>query len=207
MLVIYLSIVFISLPQSSYSEPLQEALNGVETFMNGQPTFDPEFYSELTACFESLDPRLLTSIGAQWDGMIQYASTQGDPEVGDDWLPCNAQNKWFELNCTTQAYGNMPIYEPCNYASNLAYYHTVTEICARAEWSVPEVHVKAMGMAFAILAQGSAFLHGSQTSNGGAADVRINDLFAYIAYQAAIEGLGLDGTSNPIIVHLANYSR
>ena len=44
-------------------------------------------------------------------------------------------------------------------------------------------------MTFAILAQGSAFLHGSQTKNGGAADVRINDLFAYVAYQAAMRNV------------------
>ena len=43
-----------------------------------------------------------------------------------------------------------------------------------------------MGITFAILAQGSAFMHGSQTRNGGAADVIINDLFAYVAYQAAV---------------------
>ena len=49
--------------------------------------------------------------------------------------------------------------------------------------------VKAMAMTFAILAQGSAFLHGSQTKNGGAADVRINDLFAYVAYQAAMRNV------------------
>ena len=64
-----------------------------------------------------------------------------------------------------------------------------------------------MGMVFAILAQGSAFLHGSQTSNGGAADVRINDLFAYVAYQAAIEGLGPEIKQNPFIFHLGNYTR
>jgi hypothetical protein len=43
-----------------------------------------------------------------------------------------------------------------------------------------------MGKTFAILAQGSAFMHGSNTSNGGAADVRINDLFGYVAYQVLI---------------------
>ena len=169
--------------------------------MTGQPTFDPDFYGNLTACFDSLDPRLLTSIGSQWDGMVEYAVSGPWPKCDDD------QTRWFELNCTTQAYGNLPIYEPCNYASNLAYYHTVTEICSKSEWSVPDVHVKAMGMVFAILAQGSAFLHGSQTRNGGAADSRINDLFAYVAYQAAIEGLGLEMDNNSVITHLANYSR
>ena len=31
----------------------------------------------------------------------------------------------------------MSIYEPCNYASNVAYYHTVTEICDHEGWSLP----------------------------------------------------------------------
>ena len=46
--------------------------------------------------------------------------------------------QWFEVNCTVQEYGSVPIWEPCNYASNIAYYHTVTEICFRKEWSMPE---------------------------------------------------------------------
>ena len=46
--------------------------------------------------------------------------------------------QWFEVNCTVQEYGKIPIWEPCNYASNMAYYHTVTEICSRKEWSMPE---------------------------------------------------------------------
>ena len=175
--------------------------------MTGKPIFDVEFYQNLTRCFASLDPRLLMSTGSQWDGMIQYANSGGNPITDDTWLQCDAQTRWFELNCTTQAYGNMPIYEPCNYASNLAYYHTSTEICGKNEWSVPDVHVNSMGMVFAILAQGSAFLHGSQTENGKAADSRINDLFAYVAYQAAIDGLGLEMDQNPIITYLANYSR
>ena len=46
-----------------------------------------------------------------------------------------------------------------------------------------------MGITYAILGQGSAFLHGSQTSNGGAADTVLNDLFAFVAYQAMVEKL------------------
>ena len=46
-----------------------------------------------------------------------------------------------------------------------------------------------MGTTYAILGQGSAFLHGSQTSNGGAADTVLNDLFAFVAYQAMVENL------------------
>ena len=44
--------------------------------------------------------------------------------------------QWFENNCTVQEYGQIPIYEPCNYASNIAYYHTSVEICKREVWAM-----------------------------------------------------------------------
>ena len=44
--------------------------------------------------------------------------------------------RWFELNCTIQEFGSVSIYEPCNYASNVAYYHTVTEICDHEGWTI-----------------------------------------------------------------------
>ena len=75
-------------------------------------------------------------MGAQWDGMIEYSATKGNPPE-DPWIQCTEKGKWFEVNCTVQEYGQMSIWEPCNYASNLAYYHTVTEICARQEWNLP----------------------------------------------------------------------
>ena len=92
------------------AEPLQDALNGMQVMMNGQPTFNPEFYNELVTCMNSLDSRLLTSVGSQWDGMIQYANAGGNPEANDTWPACTARGKWFEFNCTTQEYGNMPIF-------------------------------------------------------------------------------------------------
>ena len=44
---------------------------------------------------------------------------------------------FLEHNCTVQAYGNIPIWEPCNYASNVAYYHDFIEICHHEGWSFP----------------------------------------------------------------------
>lgn len=43
----------------------------------------------------------------------------------------------MEFNCTVQEKGNMPIFEPCDYASNIAYYHTMLEICSRGTWNIP----------------------------------------------------------------------
>merc|ERR1711935_233161 len=181
-----LGIIALVFAVSVSTDPLKDALDAVQVYMTGEPTFDQAFYDELVACMDVIDPRLHESTGAQWDGMIKYSSTQGDPSRNDTWVQCENNSRWFEKNCTVQEYGQMPIWEPCNYASNLAYYHTTTEICSRQQWNLPEDDVKAMAMTFAILAQGSAFLHGSQTKNGDAADVVINDLFAYVAYQGAM---------------------
>jgi len=184
-----LGLISAALILSVSSEPLKAAFDGVEKYMTGQPIFQNQaFYDEFIACMNVLDPRLVQSVGAQWDGMIEYSATKGNPP-DDPWIQCTEKGKWFEVNCTVQEYGQMSIWEPCNYASNLAYYHTVTEICARQEWNLPLDDVKAMAITFAILGQGSAFWHGSETINGGAADVRINDLFAYVAYQAAMKNV------------------
>ena len=40
------------------------------------------------------------------------------------------------------------IYEPCNYASNFAYYHVVTSICDHTGWSIDSSYTVAMGQAF-----------------------------------------------------------
>ncbi len=44
----------------------------------------------------------------------------------------------MEHNCTMQAFGDIPIHEPCNYAANLAYYHTTVELCDRLGWSISD---------------------------------------------------------------------
>ncbi len=62
-----------------------------------------------------------------------------------------------------------------------------------------------MAKVFAILGQGSAFWHGSETNNGGSADVIINDLFAYVGYQAAVKNLA--PADNSIIHQLSSTPR
>ena len=46
--------------------------------------------------------------------------------------------EFVENNCNVQNYGNVPIWEPCNYASNIAYYRAVVQICERQKWSMPK---------------------------------------------------------------------
>ena len=93
-----------------YLEPLLDALNGIQAYMEaGQPIYDEEFYDELVQCLNFLDPRLLQSVGSQWDGMIFYSNSGGNPDDSDPWHTCNERGKWFENNCTVQEYGSMPM--------------------------------------------------------------------------------------------------
>ena len=47
-----------------------------------------------------------------------------------------------------QEFHSIGIYEPCNYASNLAYYRVVTSICSYQQWSLPAEYQVAMAQAF-----------------------------------------------------------
>ncbi len=113
-------------------------------------------------------------------------------------------NGWYEFNCTVQELGGLSIYEPCYYASNMAYYHTLVELCLYNDWRVGDNYggklfktyctahqsdsffffaVLSMIQNFAFLGFGSAFFHGSVTGVGGSCDVKLNDLFTFLAYQ------------------------
>ena len=58
--------------------------------------------------------------------------------------------------------------------------------------------MNSIGKAFASLGLGSSFMHGSQTTVGGIADVRVDDLFAWIVYQEGVKNLPTD---NPFIIY------
>ena len=98
----------------------------------------------------------------------------------------------------------MAIYEPCNYVSNVAYYHSATRICDYPEWHISGEDQKAIKRSFATLAMGSAFFHGSHTSVGMDFD---NSMIAYIAFMAHQYSIsGLNSTSN-ILNSLSNKTR
>ena len=75
------------------------------------------------------------------------------PALGsnDTWGSCLGTghcHEYHEQNLTVQEFHNIGIYEPCNYASNLAYYRVVTSICGYQQWSLPAEYQVAMAQAF-----------------------------------------------------------
>ena len=103
------------------------------------------------------------------------------PSVQQD---IDSRSGWFESNCTKQQPVEMDIWEPCNYISNLAYDRLAVEMCLQQDWALSEHTVSKIAQAFAINTFASAFMHGSDTRLGGGQDVRSNDLFPFIIYQA-----------------------
>lgn len=74
------------------------------------------------------------------------------------------------------------IYEPCNYASNIAYYHSTTKICDYPDWTVSPTMVNNFKRAFATLTSGSANMHGAHTYVGYAYDNQFIAVIAYLAH-------------------------
>lgn len=88
----------------------------------------------------------------------------------------------------------MIIYEPCNYASNMAYYHSATRICDYPEWSADDDMINAHKRSFATLAMGSAMWHGSHTFVGYSFDNNMIALISYLGYQSSVSSIAGDSS-------------
>ena len=89
------------------------------------------------------------------------------------------------------------IYEPCNYVSNLAFYHSATRICDYPKWSLEVDQIKAVKRSFTTLAMGSAMWHGSHTYVGYSFDNNMIAVISYLAHQFSVSHL----PSNSSILH------
>lgn len=83
----------------------------------------------------------------------------------------------------------MQVFEPCNYASNVAYYHSATRICDYPDFSVDDTNQLALKRSFTTLAMGSAFWHGSHTYDGYSFDNNMIAVISYLAHQASVSYL------------------
>lgn len=84
------------------------------------------------------------------------------------------------------------IMEPCNYASNIAYYHSAMRVCDQpyTEWNFDLPTRRALKQGFVTLAAGSAMMHGSHTYLGDGYDCLMIGVIAYTGYRAIVEKLG-----------------
>ena len=87
----------------------------------------------------------------------------------------------------------MLIYEPCNYASNIAYYQAAMRVC-KHKFSVDKMYVRSLKRSFSTMAIGSSFLHGSHTYVGYSFDRNMIALTAYLAHQVSVNSLPGDSS-------------
>lgn len=177
---------------------MQQLMTGDEEF------FDPAYVEKLGQCWDDTHPDLRQVQDIAWSGLADFFENDGFQE--DKWGGTVTVPAYHEYNVSTQSDG-VVIYEPCNYASNVAYYHDATEMCNNAgQLSMSRDSEVALIQTFSFLGWGSALWHGSHTVLGAVVDNRFIAILAYIAYQASIENLRDLGASS-IITDLTNTPR
>merc|ERR1711971_554391 len=185
----YLLLPMILTYVSSKAEPpsAREMYDSMSRMVTGSD-YPSHWWEERSACFASLSPTLETTMNNAWAGMRHFWTTRG--QDGDIWNECppsgqqdiDSRSGWFESNCTKQ--------EP-------------VDMCLQQEWTLSQHTVSKIAQAFAINTFASAFMHGSNTQLGGGQDVRSNDLFPFIIYQAGVSNIPY----NPIIHDLSTEPR
>ena len=99
--------------------------------MTGNSEFDRKFYNYMIERMTQSNKDLLPSQNAAWKGFIQYFLSNGTSSKSDYWDSCIDPancHSYHEHNVTTISKYDIIIYEPCNYASNIAFYHSFTQI-------------------------------------------------------------------------------
>ena len=141
----------------------------------GEDDYLPEWQEKMMQCLEmGNDANLTAAQNAAWRGFLDYYQ---HPEAPDPWIDCledptNAHcfdskyqegktKQWslFAANTTDEVL----IMEPCNYASNMAFYHSTVRFCDYPSWNLDPQAVLMMKRTMATLGPGSSFMHASHT--------------------------------------------
>ena len=128
---------------------LSKMLNEMQDHYDPSTNFDPEFFSELVTCLQQDDDAItLASQNNAWKGMVDYWRSGGEKinKDGEDdsWGLTNnivdgVRKDYLRTDPTVFGNEGMMIHEPCNYVSNVAYYHSVTEIC-KHDWKTMSIY-------------------------------------------------------------------
>lgn len=114
---------------------MKQTLDDMQSFFDGKnSTYDESYYSKLVQCMNKYNDTLLfKSQNQAWKGQIDYWLSNGTSKDSegqvDHWGQIlvhdatMAYNEYRQNKSRSMGRYNMLIYEPCNYVSNIAYYH------------------------------------------------------------------------------------
>eukprot|EP00811_Abedinium_folium_P028354 NODE_4383_length_1898_cov_5.438171.p1 GENE.NODE_4383_length_1898_cov_5.438171~~NODE_4383_length_1898_cov_5.438171.p1 ORF type:complete len:486 (-),score=119.10 NODE_4383_length_1898_cov_5.438171:274-1731(-) len=138
---------------------------------------------------------------AAWNGWAQFGINGGAPD--DPWS-INNTAQWMEYDPRNMKHKRhkIPIIEPCNTISNLAYYRILPDLCAkRANLTMDDDYVSAVIQGFATLGMGSSFMHASRTHLGQSFDRLPIAVIAYQYFQYINSALSAGASGNESILH------
>lgn len=113
-------------------------LNDMEGYYAPGQNFDPDFLRKLETCFNKYDDNILAeSQNNAWKGLMDYWENNGKETYDgkrDVWdiLNPGRDGRWQKYTRREPGvFGNkgMVVHEPCNYVSNVAFYHATVELC------------------------------------------------------------------------------
>jgi len=214
-----INVAFASLLKAADLTFTKQTLDDMANFYEKGAVYDPDYFNHnLTSCFDKFNDDLSAKVQENmWSQQAEYWLSNGTAHDWmnhtDRWGQC-AVNSTFDNRCDTSGYmrhtpglfgkDNMIVYEPCNYVSNVAYYHSATRICDYPLWTLNEEYIKEFKRGFLILTMGSAMWHGSHTYLGYQFDNTMIAVIAYTGYQGMISTLD---TNNPILRDLSDTPR
>lgn len=128
---------------------MKKTLDDIAVHYNGAGhSFNQTFYDEFQKCLDKFgDDKLKTTQNHVYKGLHEYWKSNGTTNdsmgLEDHWGECTGSKR-----CGRQEYrefdtgksstfgdDKMLAMGPCNYVSNIAYYHSVTKICDYSDWS------------------------------------------------------------------------
>ena len=106
-------------------------------------------------------------------------------------------------------FGDVLVYAPCNYASNVAFYRTVTRICDFPFWSgygngAYFVEIK---RSLTHMGSASAFMHGENTYMGRLFDNKMMAVVAWLIHSMCIKDVPVDPSALRILQDLSLTTR
>lgn len=183
----------------AFHDHMKDAFDDMSYYHEGAGhPFNATFYHELVQCLHKFnDTTLYESQVAGWKGIADYWSTNtinkdyygrpdrwgaSSPALEGDLPPFE---EFFNRPNVTIGRHNILTYEPCNYPSNIAFYHSVVKIC-KYDWSVSPEMQHNLIKALATHALGSAFMHQSYTYVGSRFDNLMISIVSYLGHQTMI---------------------
>ena len=79
-------------------------------------------------------------------------------------------------------FGEVDVYEPCNYASSFSYYRAVMRVCDYTGWHLDKTFMKEVKRSFTNLGFGSSLMHASHTELGNLMGDRTTSIVLYLAH-------------------------